>query len=384
MRPASEVFGETARARYATMLTTRMVVLQPTPFCNINCDYCYLRNRRDRSVMDHATICAIADKIIANIDETTETLIVWHGGEPTMAPLEWYRSAYHILNASKRGAPLSFSVQTNGIGLNDTWANFLRDTGTSVGLSLDGPRDLHDRHRQTRNGRPTWDLTMGGLDVLRRNGIEPAIITVLTSDSLARADEMLAFYTEHRLYQLSFSVEEREGANIASSLDFPGVETAMETFLFDFIQGIARTGAPIHLRDAERILGLIATDRSNAGHNEQTEPLAAITIDWAGGIYTFSPEFSEHATGPWAHAKIGNVRTNSLADIVGSPALARLAREVREGVQACARECAFWPVCGGGSPVNRIAEHDSLAIAETQFCRLTVQATTRALRQLLY
>jgi uncharacterized protein len=365
------------------MLQTRMLVLQPTPFCNIDCDYCYLRQRHDRGVMHLDTVAAIANQIVANIEPDIETLVVWHGGEPTAVPLEWYRTAYPLLSQSKRGKPLAFTIQTNGIALDAKWARFLADTETSVGLSIDGPEDLHNRHRQTRTGRATWHLTMRAIDTLRAHGVEPGVITVLTAESLTRADDMLAFYIRHGIQKLSFSVEEKEGANAGSSLDFPAVDAAMEAFLLEFMRGLAAAGAEIHVREPERILGLLASGQSNVGQNEQTEPLACITVDWTGGVYTYSPEFTEHASGDLQHARIGHLGRQTMDEIIAGPELRRLSAEVAVGLAACQQTCQFWDVCGGGSPVNRMAEHGSLAVAETQFCRLTVQATARALRRLL-
>jgi uncharacterized protein len=360
-----------------------MLVIQPTPFCNIDCDYCYLRHRSERGVMSVSTLEALADRLIGAIEPAIQPVVLWHGGEPTTVPLDWFRSAYSILQRYKEGAPLTFSVQTNGIGIDDNWATFLAETGTRVGLSLDGPEDLHNRHRHTRTGRNTWHLAMRALDTLRRHRIEPGIIAVLTADSLGRSEEMLAFFTEHDLLDLSFSVEEREGANTTSSLDFSGVEDAVEEFLFRFMQGVIREKLPIQIREAERILRLLVSGKTGVGANEQTEPLAAITVDWGGGVYTYSPEFTEHAVGDWRFLHLGNVRTHTLSEIVNGRQLQRLVREVSAGLAECAKTCNFWEICGGGSPVNRLAEHGSLAVAETQFCRLTVQATARALERLL-
>jgi uncharacterized protein len=360
----------------------RLLVIQPSPWCNIDCRYCYLRDRRNRAVMSDATVAAIAERIVAEIAPSTETLVVWHGGEPTTVPLAWYRAAMARLSPAKRGATLRYSLQTNGIGLDDDWALFLRETGTAVGLSLDGPEDLHDRHRRTRSGGPTWHLAMAALARLRRRGIEPGIITVLTADAIDRADDLLEFYATHGIFRVSFSVEEREGANAASSLDGPGWPRRMEGFLARFLQGVVARGLPIHVREAERILGLLA-DRA-AGHgNDQVEPLAIVTVDHRGGLYSFSPEFTEHAAGDWAHLRLGDVHDQTLSDIAAGPALRRLTGEIGVGLAACAAGCAYWPVCGGGAPVNRLAETGSLAAAETQFCRLTVQATVNALRCVL-
>jgi len=187
-----------------------------------------------------------------------------------------------------------------------------------------------------------------------RHRLEPGIITVLTADSLRRADDMLAFFVEHDLRDLSFSVEEREGANAASSLEFAGVEHAVEEFLLRFMQDVVRKNLPIRVREAERILTLLAAGGSAVGANEQTEALAVITVDWTVGVYTYSPEFTEHAIGEWEHLRLGNVHTHTSAEIESGESLRRLMREVSEGLAECATTCTFWEICGGGSPVNRL------------------------------
>ena len=365
------------------MLRTRMLVLQPTPYCNVSCDYCYLKSRDQRSIMDLATIEAIAERVIAHIEPQTETVVVWHGGEATTVPLEWYRSAYSKLRVAKGGIPLAFSIQTNGVALSDAWTQFFVDTKTQVGLSLDGPEYLHNRYRHTRSGGGTWHLAMRALDTLRRRGIEPGIITVLTAEALNYPLEMLAFYTQHGINDVSFSVEEREGANVVSSLDISGIENVVEEFLVCFLRGIIENNLPIRLREAERILGLLAAGEPAYLTNEQTTPFACITIDWSGGLYTYSPEFTEHAAGEWDFLRVGNIREQSLSEICRDPRLRRLIPEVSAGLIECRSRCEFWEICGGGSPVNRLAEHGSLAVPETQFCRLTVQATARALHRLV-
>ena len=81
---------------------TRLLILQGSPFCNINCDYCYLRNRDDRTVMSADVLGAIRDKIFPRISEAAAPAIIWHAGEPTAVPIAWYRHAYAEL---RRTAP---------------------------------------------------------------------------------------------------------------------------------------------------------------------------------------------------------------------------------------------------------------------------------------
>src|SRR5450755_3340850 len=93
-----------------------LIILQPTPFCNIACDYCYLRNRNDRTIMSADVVGAVRDRIFPRMAADAAPAIIWHAGEPTVVPVAWYRHAYAEL---RRTAPAnaSFSLQSNGVSL---------------------------------------------------------------------------------------------------------------------------------------------------------------------------------------------------------------------------------------------------------------------------
>ena len=100
------------------MLHPRLIVLQPTPYCNINCDYCYLQSRNDRAVMTPAVLEAITAKILPRLAPDAAPTIVWHAGEPTVVPLSWYEHAYAMLRPALPVAA-AFSLQSNGISVSD-------------------------------------------------------------------------------------------------------------------------------------------------------------------------------------------------------------------------------------------------------------------------
>src|ERR1700676_3301028 len=133
------------------MWRPKLIVLQPTPYCNIDCDYCYLANRDDRTLMSAEVVGAIRDKVFPLIAADAAPTLIWHAGEPTVVAVDWYRRAQEQL-ARTAPAGLRFSLQSNGVALSDAWVRFLRDSGTHVGLSLDGPQPFHDRPRHPRSG----------------------------------------------------------------------------------------------------------------------------------------------------------------------------------------------------------------------------------------
>ena len=184
------------------MWRPQLIVLQPTPYCNINCDYCYLQNRNDRALMPDAVVEAVRDKIFARLAHDAAPTVVWHAGEPTVAPISWYRRAYSALLPATP-PDTTYTMQSNGVSLPDAWIDFLCETNTRIGLSIDGPEHFHDAHRRTRRGGPTWALVMRNLRRLQAANLHPTIITVLQPSALTAAEEFYRFYRDHDIHQVS-------------------------------------------------------------------------------------------------------------------------------------------------------------------------------------
>jgi uncharacterized protein len=356
------------------MWRPRLVVLQPTPYCNIDCRYCYLRGRDDRRVMASSVVEAVAGKLLARMARDAAPTLVWHAGEPTVVPLAWYENAYRVLRAAAPPATV-FSLQSNGIAISDDWVAFLRRTGTRVGLSIDGPQQFHDARRRTRADGPTWAAAMRGLGRLQAAGIVPNVISVLHPDCLDAADAFFAFYRDHGITQVAFSVDETAGAHASSSFAGADHRDRMSGFLHR-LMGLALAGRyPLHIREIERIAGVLAGRQEI--DNEQVEPWAVIAVAANGDMTSFSPDFMELAAP--SDFRFGNVLRDDIDAVLNGGAVRRVAAEIRAGVEACRATCRYFDICGGGAPINKMAENGSLSSAETSFCRLSIQAAADAL-----
>jgi len=238
------------------MWCPHLIILQPTPYCNINCQYCYLHNRHDRRVMSNEVVDAICEKIFAKVSSDAAPTIVWHAGEPTVVPMEWYRRSYKRLKAA---APryATFRIQSNGLAISDEWINFLRETGTRIGLSIDGPQRFHDARRRTRSDVGTWTLVMKSLRRLQGCGIHPNVISVLHPDCLSAADEFYAFYRDNNITDISFSIDETQGANLSSSFDGQDHKRAITAFLVELLERAFADKYPLRIRDIERISNIL-------------------------------------------------------------------------------------------------------------------------------
>lgn len=364
------------------MVQPRLIVLQPTPYCNINCSYCYLRNRDDRRLMSAEVIEAIREKILARLSRDATPSIVWHAGEPTAAPLSWYEHAYARL--SEVCPPrASFAMQSNGIAIDERWIKFFRRTNTNIGLSIDGPQCFHDARRRTRTGAPTWHLAMRALQRLRDAGLETNVISVLHPSSLECAEEYYRFYYDNDVAEVSFSIDEKEGGNAESSFGGADYKERIVAFLVLLLESAYRDKFPLRIREVERIAQVLAGVESGAGQNEQVEAWDAVVVAADGSVSTFSPELIEVNAPQYSNFIFGNIVNQDFDDFASGEAFKLARAHVDAGISACRSECRYFDVCGGGSPVNKICEQNNLAATETAFCRYSIQTAADALLRFL-
>ena len=136
---------------------TTLVVIQATPFCNVNCRYCYLPNRSSTKRIDNRTLKRIFACLFTEPRLSDPVSIVWHAGEPLVLPISFYENAFRIAEqCNTRGIRIVHSFQTNGTLINQDWCDFLKQYNVKIGVSLDGPRHIHDRSapRPTRATEP--------------------------------------------------------------------------------------------------------------------------------------------------------------------------------------------------------------------------------------
>jgi uncharacterized protein len=330
--------------------------------------------------MSGKVIEALRDKIFRRLPAQSAPLVVWHAGEPTAAPIEWYEHAYSRL---RDVAPVqtSFAMQSNGVAINDRWIDLFRRTNTNVSLSIDGPQRFHDARRRTRNDKPTWQLAVRALKRLQGAGFDPSVITVLHADGLQCPEDYYAFYRNHGITQISFSVDELEGANKVSSFAGRDFKPAITAFILAILEQAYRDNFPLHIREVERIAQRLAG--VELSENEQVEPWAALVVAADGGVSTFSPEFMEVSAPAYDNFVFGNILDGDLEDFAQASTFLRASREIAQGVAACKKSCRYFAVCGGGSPVNKLSEKGDMTVTETDFCRLTTQTSADALMNFL-
>ena len=350
----------------------RLLVLQPTPFCNIDCSYCYLPDRTVRARMSLATLDLVCKRVFESARLDSKLEVAWHGGEPLTVPLSWYEDALALM-AERRPATvqLEHCFQTNGLLLDQNWARFFARTGAKVGLSIDGPAELNDTHRRTRRGHGTHDKAMRAIHLLQDHGLPFHVITVLTEPALDHPDQLFDFYVGNGIREVGFNIEEIEGINTRSSLAGRGVETKFRQFIKRFFELVWAAPGQLKVRELESAIALLLSDEPV--RDEQNLPFAIVSVGHDGTVSTFSPELLGMRHTRFDGFGFGHVATHRIADLAYEPLYRTISSEIRRGVEACQSECRYFRWCGGGAPANKLFETGRFDATETMHCRLTRQ-----------
>ena len=352
-----------------------LLVIQPTPFCNLDCDYCYLPNRGDTRKIDPNTLRQTFKAVFESEFLARHLGVVWHAGEPTTMPIQFYRDAFALAERLKpEGLTLTHSIQTNAVLIDQAWCDFVLETGLQVGVSVDGPAFLHDRHRKTRSGAGTHSRALRGIGRLHDSGIDFHAICVLTRESLEYPDEIFDFFADNDIGQIGFNIEEIEGANHNSTLAGADTEMLLRRFLRRFLDLMKQYPGVVEVREFDDAMSSIAADKEAATYNHQVVPFGIVSVDADGNISTFSPELLGQPSDEYEGFVFGNVRHGGLGSLANNAAFQKTRREIDAGISWCRETCDYFGVCGGGAPANKFFEHGGFDGTETMYCRLTKKA----------
>jgi len=186
------------------------IVAKPIgPACNLDCAYCFYLEKQalfgsgeDFRMPDSVLAAFIQGYIEAQPTPVVE--FVWQGGEPTLLGVDFFRRVVELQHAYAGRKTITNSLQTNGTLLDDEWCRFLRQHSFMVGISLDGPREIHDRYRRDRAGNGTFDAVMRGLRLLRKHGVEYNVMASVARDTARRPLEVYRFFRDDGVEFIQF------------------------------------------------------------------------------------------------------------------------------------------------------------------------------------
>ena len=174
------------------------IMIKPAgSLCNLDCNYCYYLDkaeiyggREPRMSLDMLETL-VREYIAAN--DVPEVTFNWHGGEPLVLGIGFYRKAVELERKYAAGKTVRNTLQTNGTLINQEWASFFRENDFLIGISIDGPQDIHDRYRKDKGGVPTFDKVMRGINILYRTGVQYNTMSTVNKASEGRGLEVYNF-----------------------------------------------------------------------------------------------------------------------------------------------------------------------------------------------
>lgn len=335
--------------------------------CNLRCSYCYYL---DKSCIyggrEPLMSLALLERCIRDFCESCdlpELTIEWHGGEPLLAGMDFFRSALAFERKYSRGRPVHNTLQTNGTLLNAEWASFFHDNNFLIGLSLDGPEDIHDRFRHTVSGGGTFSSVMHGLEALHRGRVEFNTLTTISKAGEGRGAEVYRFLKDVGSRYMQFMpvyehiIQMPHSSSGASCIAPPSAEKSV----------------PAPWSVAPEAFGRYMCDIFDSWVCGDVGQYFVLTFDaalssWCGvqpGICTFCESCGGNLTVehngdiyPCDHFvypqwRLGNIRDISLRDAATSGRLASFGVSKRNSLPPVCLRCEWMPACCGGCPKHR-------------------------------
>ncbi len=171
------------------------------PLCNLDCRYCFYLEKEKLfpGVNSWAMPDGVLESYIRQMIQAQDVPTVsfaWQGGEPTLLGVDFFRRVVALQKTWADGRQIENALQTNGIILDDSWCSFLAENHFLVGLSVDGPREIHDRYRVDKGGRPSFDRVIQGLQTMKKHGVEFNTLTCVQRDNSRHPLEVYRFLKE--------------------------------------------------------------------------------------------------------------------------------------------------------------------------------------------
>jgi uncharacterized protein len=372
-RPPEQTTHPGARTRRARRAFH--VLAKPAgPTCNLSCSYCFYLDKKalypgtrsfrmSEDVLERFT----QQYIETQPADVREIQFAWQGGEPTLMGLRFFERVVELQKRYARpGLAIENALQTNATLLDDDWGRFLSQNGFLVGISIDGPAELHDAQRRDRRGRGSFGSVMRGLEVLKRNRVEFNTLTVLHRDNCNDPAGLYDFLVEIGSKHLQFiPIVEHTGLLRADEAqtargplgDGSGVEVSARSITPEqwgrclngiFDRWLEADGVGnIFVQLFETMLGLLmGVPGALCVHAEHCG--RGLAIEHNGDVYS-----CDHFVSP--EYELGNIADTNLGDMVEGTRQRRFGRDKRDALPGYCRRCDHLRLCGGACPKDRIS-----------------------------
>ena len=322
--------------------------------CNLGCHYCYYLNKEHlypKGESFRMPYDILEEFIVQHIEASPGSVInfSWHGGEPMILGLEYFRKIVALQH--KHQPPhrrIINGMQTNGTLLDEHWCRFLAAEGFVVGISLDGPEELHDRYRVTKSHNPTHKLAMRGYQLLRQHEIPCNILCVVHAQNVGHPTEVYRFFKQLKAHYVEFLplVEpqpEEEGGVSPRTVPAEALGNFFCTIFDEWMcQDIEQVNVQMFEEVARTALGqehALCIFRKTCGD--------VPVIEHNGDFFS-----CDHFVDTQHH--LGNIRETPLVDLLESPTQRAFGQAKWDTLPRCCQTCEVLEFCHGGCPKDRI------------------------------
>jgi uncharacterized protein len=335
------------------------VMAKPTGAkCNLECDYCFFL-KKDRLYPD--SDFRMSDETMeAYIRQTIEghrapqVTIAWQGGEPTLMGLDFFKRALELEKKCARfGQRIENSFQTNGVLIDEEWCRFFHDNNFLVGLSLDGPRPLHDAYRHDKGGKSVFDKVVRAARLMQKHEVEFNILCTVNAANSRKPLEVYRFFRdklEARYIQFIPIVErdnetgDQEGTRVTDRTVDPEQYGRFLAEIFD--EWVRRDVGVIFVTFFDAVLASYVRGRSTVCVLSPTCG-EGVALEHNGDLYS-----CDHYVEP--RYLLGNISQTPIAELVSSERQRRFGEDKSSTLPRYCRECEFLFTCHGECPKNRI------------------------------
>jgi uncharacterized protein len=337
------------------------------PICNLDCKYCfYLEKERLYPGHSNWTMSdSVLESYVRQYIEAQNVPVVsfaWQGGEPTLLGVEFFRKAVALQKQYAGGKQITNAFQTNGVLLDDHWGEFLAENQFLVGVSIDGPRELHDRYRVTKGGQPTFDRVLRGIECLKKHKVEFNTLTVVHRHNADYPLEIYRFLKQIGSGFMQFipiveriaKVPDRDGLVLVgpdADEAVPVAPWSVEPLQYGkflcaiFDEWVRADVGRCFIQTFDVALeSWVGVPQSLCVFRETCG--AATAMEHNGDLYS-----CDHYVYP--DYRLGNILQESLSTLVNSTRQQKFGQDKRDRLPRQCRECEFLFACNGECPKHR-------------------------------
>jgi uncharacterized protein len=357
------------------------LLAKPTgAICNLDCEYCFFLSKEmlypgSRFRMADDLLETYLRQLIEAHARSPEVTVAWQGGEPTMMGLDFFRRSVELAERHRMSHQrIAYTIQTNGTLVDEQWAAFFKDHGFLVGVSIDGPKEIHDTYRVDKGGKGSFDRVMAGLGHLRDAGVDWNALTTIHAANQDRGREVYRFLRDEcgaRFIQFIPIVEratadtlpianEGWGEGVVGRRPLYTQEGNLLTdrsispegygrFLIDvFEEWVRRDVGDVFVQMFDVALANWHGEPPSLCVHSETCGLA-LAIEHTGDLFSCD-HFVEPAF------KLGNIKDKHMIELIASPQQKRFGLDKRDTLPRFCRECDVRFACHGGCPKDRFAD----------------------------